>query len=241
MPRSTSARSSRPYAATSRSRASSRCSLGDVRGLAVLDLACGEGWYSRRLRRGGAREVLGVDISPAMIELAVAQERAEPLGIDYRVCDARALPDLGAFDVICAAYLLHYARDTDELERMCESIARQLRPGGRLVALNENPRQPVERYGGYLHYGFSKSISGPRREGAPIAYAMVSGRELFRFEVYHFEAPSYERALHRAGFIDLQWHELVLDPAGIAEMGAGYWREYLDNPPVVGLSARRAD
>ena len=44
--------------------------LGDVRGRTVLDLACGEGFYSRQLRLRGARRVVGVDISPAMIELA---------------------------------------------------------------------------------------------------------------------------------------------------------------------------
>ncbi len=214
--------------------------LGDVTGLAVLDLACGEGWYSRQLRRRGARRVLGADISAAMIDLACAQERAEPLGVDYCVCDARDLPVLGAFDVVCAAYLLHYARDGDELARMCRGIARQLVPGGRLVALNENPNQSPERYAGYLRYGFSKSVVGPRREGTPIAYAMVSGRELFRFEVYHFEAGTYERALAAAGFIDVCWHPLSFDRAGRAQMGADYFAEYLDNPPVIGLTARWA-
>lgn len=215
--------------------------LGDVAGLDVLDLACGEGWYSRRLRRRGARRVVGADVSPAMIELARGQERAEPLGIEYLVADAAELPPLGAFDVVCAAYLLHYARDAAELGRMCRSIARQLAPGGRFVAINENPRQPAERYGGYLHYGFSKSVVEPRREGSPIAYAMVSGRELFRFEVFHFEPETYERALAGAGFVDFSWRPLELDPAGEAELGGDYWREYLDNPPVTGLVCRRAD
>ena len=44
--------------------------LGDVRGKTVLDLACGEGFYTRLLRQAGASEVTGVDISAAMIELA---------------------------------------------------------------------------------------------------------------------------------------------------------------------------
>ncbi len=214
--------------------------LGDVRGLTVLDLACGEGCYTRQLRRRGARRVVGVDISPAMIELARRQEAAEPLGVDYLVCDACELPGLGGFDLVCAAYLLHYARDGAELARMCASVARQLPPGGRFVSINENPCQPPERYAGYLRYGFSKSVAEPRREGSPIAYAMVSGRELFRFEVYHFDAGTYEHALAEAGFTDVRWHPLTFDPAGEALMGAEYWAEYLDNPPVTGLSCRRA-
>ncbi len=213
--------------------------LGDVGGKDVLDLACGEGFYSRQLRQRGARRVLGVDISAAMIALARSQESGAD-GIDYRVGDAGDLPGLGPFDVVCAAYLLHYARDVDELSRMCSSVARQLAPGGRFVSINENPGQPEDRYGGYLRYGFSKSVATPRHEGSPITYAMVSGREIFRFEVYHFERDTYERLLGAAGFRDIRWDAVGLDPAGLAAMGEGYWQEYLDNPPIIGLSCRLA-
>ena len=47
--------------------------LGDVGGNTVLDLACGEGFYTRLLRKAGARQVTGVDISAAMIKLAEAE------------------------------------------------------------------------------------------------------------------------------------------------------------------------
>lgn len=212
--------------------------LGDLHECSVLDLACGEGFYTRRIRRRGARRVIGVDVSPAMIELARRQQEG-PADIEYVVRDVQDLPTLGPFDLVCAAYLLHYARDIAELQRMCRSIARQLPPGGRFVTINENPDQPETAYGGYLRYGFSKTAAAPRREGSPITYAMVSGRELYRFEVYHFERATYERALAGAGFCDIRWHRLQLDPQGLALLGPEYWREYLDNPPVTGLSCRR--
>jgi len=206
----------------------------------VLDLACGEGFYTRRICRLGARRVVGVDISTAMIGLARGQQVEGCVQPEYRVHDVQDLPELGRFHVATAAYLLHYARDAEELGRMCRSIARQLSPGGRLVAINENPAQPESAYAGYLRYGFSKSVAAPRGEGSPITYAMISGRELFRFVVYHYERATYEAALAAAGFTDVRWHPLQLDPAGLAAMGADYWREYLANPPVVGLTARRA-
>ena len=37
--------------------------IGDVRGKRVLDLACGEGFYSRRLKTLGADRVVGVDVT----------------------------------------------------------------------------------------------------------------------------------------------------------------------------------
>lgn len=53
--------------------------LGDLRGRTMLDLACGDGVYTRQFKRAGAVEVTGVDLSQAMIALAEAEERADPL------------------------------------------------------------------------------------------------------------------------------------------------------------------
>ena len=209
--------------------------LGDVTGRSVLDLACGEGFYARLLKKAGAATVTGVDISPAMIALAEAAERSEPLGIDYRCCDVAKLPDIGRFDLVTAAYLLHYAPDVQALRAMCARIAGQLRPGGRLVAINENPEQAGKNYAGYTQYGFNKSLRGPQQDGAQIDYAMVSGRKLMRFSAYYYTRATYEAALHAAGFTRIRWLPLELAPEGIAELGADYWQEYLANPPVVGL------
>lgn len=212
--------------------------IGPVRGRAVLDLACGDGCYTRELAWRGAARVVGVDISPAMIALATQQ--AIPPGVSYIVGDARELPDLGQFDLVVGAHLLHYARDVTELGRMCRCIAAHLGPGGRFVALNENPEQPAERYAGYAQYGFSKSVDLPRRAGSVITYSIIAGREMFRFHAFYHARETYERALHAAGFADVRWHAVRLDPQGEALHGAGYWQEYLDNPPIVGLECRRA-
>ena len=59
--------------------------IGDIDDLSVLDLACGEGHYTRLLTALGAVSVVGVDISQRMIDLAMAAESAKPMGIDYRV------------------------------------------------------------------------------------------------------------------------------------------------------------
>src|SRR4051794_5212534 len=61
--------------------------IGDLRGKSVLDLACGEGFYTRQLKQRGAARVAGVDISEQMIALARAEEARKPLGIDYYVQD----------------------------------------------------------------------------------------------------------------------------------------------------------
>jgi predicted RNA methylase len=39
--------------------------LGDLRGKNVIDLACGEGFFTRSIKWAGAARVVGVDISKA--------------------------------------------------------------------------------------------------------------------------------------------------------------------------------
>src|SRR6185369_2375685 len=93
--------------------------LGDLRRKSVIDLACGEGFYTRFLKRRGAARVVGVDISQGMIDLARHEEQSNRLGIDYLVQDVKQLAIDETFDVVVAAYLLNYAQTYDELLEMC--------------------------------------------------------------------------------------------------------------------------
>ncbi|HHQ14589.1 MAG TPA: class I SAM-dependent methyltransferase [Chromatiales bacterium] len=205
---------------------------GDLAGCRVLDLACGDGFYSRQLRERGAAEVVGVDVSAAMIELARAGEQRTPLGIEYHCADAAELPDLGRFDLVFATYLLHYAADVETLNRMCANIAAVLQPEGRLLALNENPDQPFESGGCYAAYGFSKTLRPPLRDGAVIDYRMMAGRGMFAFEVHYFSRETYQRAFEAAGFGRVCWHALTVTDEGIDTLGPDYFEAWLRHPPV---------
>src|SRR5512140_3593107 len=70
--------------------------LGEVRGKAVLDVACGQGVLCRFLQQGGA-EVTGIDAAGELID--AARQRSDA-GIRYDVGDARNLDSLpmAAFD-----------------------------------------------------------------------------------------------------------------------------------------------
>lgn len=213
--------------------------LGTVTGLAILDAGCGDGFHARRLVRAGAIRVAGVDESAGMIALARAEEAAQPLGIQYATCAVQDLPQLyctAGFQVALAAYLLHYAPTAEVLARMAGRLAGALAPGGRLVALVENPDQAPARYAGYAPYGFDKQALEPRAEGSRIRYALVSGRELIHFDTFYYSRSTYAAVLAAAGFTDVAWHPLVAAPGADAD----YYGAYLANPPVLGLTARRA-
>lgn len=213
--------------------------LGTVRGLSILDAGCGDGFHARRLMRAGAIRVAGVDESREMIALARAEEAAAPLGIQYAVCAVQELPALycaAGFDLALAAYLLHYASTPAVLAEMGSRLAGALTPGGRLVALVENPDQAPEDYGAYADYGFDKQALEPQGEGSRIRYSLVSGRQMIHFDTFYYSRQTYAELLGRAGFTDLCWHPLTL----AADVAPGYFAPYLQNPPVLGLTARRA-
>lgn len=215
--------------------------LGDVSGKSVLDLACGDGIYSRQLRVRGASRVVGVDLSSRMVELARAEEAAAPLGITYQVGDARELALAETFDVVFAAYLLNYARTPGELQEMAAAVARHLRPGGRFIGINNNPAHSPANFSLTRPFGFVKSLPahGEVREGVPITYTIFQDDSSFTFDNYHLDASVHERALHSAGLRKLRWHAPRLSPEAEKTHGRDHWAPLLDDPPVICFEAVR--
>ncbi len=110
--------------------------LGAAPGVHWLDLACGTGAVAERAASAGA-EVVGIDLSPGLIE--TAQERAKQLGlnIDYRVGDCENLEvGDGAFDVVSSTCGVMFAPDHEATAR---ELARVVKPGGKLGLANWTP------------------------------------------------------------------------------------------------------
>lgn len=206
--------------------------IGDPLGLAVLDLACGEGFYTRLIRERGATRVVGVDLSPGMIELARQQERHQRLGVEYRVGDARDLKALGEFDLVMAAYLLNYARTREELQAMCDGIACVLKPGGRFVTVNCNPALAFPAAPQFRDYGFETCVKGPWQEGAPITWTFYLSDGSFEIENYHLSVATHEIAFRRAGFKEVRWHSPRLSPEAITSRDLDFWSSFIEHPPV---------
>jgi toxoflavin synthase len=211
--------------------------IGDLAGKEVLDLACGEGYYTRLLRQSGAARVVGVDISSGMIDLARAQEAAQPLGIEYLVQDGRRLHLDTTFDLAVAAYLLSYARNRNELEAMCRGIARCVKPGGRFIAATANPLLDFGRLPSYRPYGFDLSAGGEIRDGTPVTMTIYLDESSVRLENYFLSAQTHEAALQAAGFGDIVWERPQLSPAVVCR-DRDYWDTFLTAPPMIFIHCR---
>jgi SAM-dependent methyltransferase len=104
---------------------------GDVRGLRLLEVACGQGRVARELARRGAA-LTAVDISGELLAKARAYETARPLGICYLNADvtANSVLEGRVFDGVVCNYGLS---DIDDLDGLLANVARWLRPGGWFV------------------------------------------------------------------------------------------------------------
>ena len=109
-------------------------------GSRVLDVGCGGGLLAEALARTGAR-VTGIDLAPAMIEVARLHAAESALAVDYRLSSAEAVAaaEPAGFDVVtCMEMLEHVPAPA----AMTATLAQLLRPGGALFVstINRNLR-----------------------------------------------------------------------------------------------------
>jgi SAM-dependent methyltransferase len=101
----------------------------------VVDLCCGDGWFTLPLARV-ARRVLAIDLDPSMLQLTRA--RFEAAGVaNCELIEGDAY-DIGRLvgepaDVVLIANTFHGVPDKT---RLAAEVARTLRPGGIFVIIN---------------------------------------------------------------------------------------------------------
>ena len=103
--------------------------LGNVLNKTVLDLGCGAGENSVVLARRAAK-VVGLDISPDLVEIAKRRAQVQGQAVQFMVSSAYATGLPGeSIDVVFGEAILHHL----DLERAANEIRRILRPGGYAV------------------------------------------------------------------------------------------------------------
>jgi ubiquinone/menaquinone biosynthesis C-methylase UbiE len=209
--------------------------LGDLRGKSVIDLACGDGFYTRLIKRNGSGRTVGVDISGEMIALAQSIEETERDGIEYLCAAVESMGASDPFDVVSAAFLLNNASTKETLETMCRVIATNLVSGGRFVSTNS---QFGEHVGiDYSPYGMKSHVTAKPVDATPYTIDFTVGADRFTLTNYHYSRSTYERMLKSAGFESIRWHHSTIIPEGLERFGEDFWRTYLDHPPMVVIEA----
>jgi ubiquinone/menaquinone biosynthesis C-methylase UbiE len=172
----------------------------------VLDLACGEGYFSRLLRAKGV-QTMGVDISPELISAAKKKDAsieyhiapAESTGLIAHSCDA----------ITCVLALQNMERP----ELTCKEVARLLKPDGRFIAVINHPafRIPKKSAWGYdeeksVQYRIIEGYLTPTK--TEIVMTPGSRKKVVTLS-YHRSLQDYFKALRSAGLAVTRLEEWI--------------------------------
>lgn len=107
----------------------------------VLDVATGTGDVAFEIRKAGVSNVVGVDLTPGMIDAAKRKAAKHPEGLTFMVGDGMSLPfDDASFDACTISFGL---RNMPDYAGSVQEMARVLKPGGKLICLEMTPfRRP---------------------------------------------------------------------------------------------------
>lgn len=104
--------------------------MGKIKNKIIYDIACGNGYISRKMINMGAKEVWASDISEELIK--IAKKKYPTYGIKYLVRDGANFSNIpkNYFDLIVINMAIHYIKD---IEKFFPQISNILKIGGRFV------------------------------------------------------------------------------------------------------------
>lgn len=123
----------------------------------VLDVGCGTGTLALEVQRcvGSAGRVAGVDPSPVQITRAHTKAARRHLPVEFQVGVIERLPFPDqTFDVVLSTLMMHHLPEPLKRQGLAE-IARVLKPGGRLVIADFNPKKDRQGPAVRFHAGGS--------------------------------------------------------------------------------------
>lgn len=141
----------------------------------ILDIATGTGDLAIALTGTGAEKIVGLDLSPGMLEVGRAKVAEKNLGgtIEMVLGDGEALPyGEGSFDAVTVAFGV---RNFEDLEKGLSEIHRVLRPGGQLLVLETSvPTKTPWKQGYHLYTRLILPLIGKIFSKDRSAYAYLS-------------------------------------------------------------------
>lgn len=174
--------------------------------LSIIDIACGQGFFSRALDEAGAA-VVGADISKELIEEA---KRLSPSSLSYHVTpsDSLTFAKDASYDV---ALIVLAIQNIENMAGTFAEAKRVLKEHGRLILVMMHP---AFRNPGKTHWGYDETTKTQYRRVD--AYLTGSKTELLVHPgkvnspvtiSYHRSLQDFSKALFKAGFSITRFEE----------------------------------
>lgn len=174
----------------------------------VLDIACGQGFFSRALSNSGA-EVVGADISRELI--ALASERPEK-NISYVVARAEKLTfaENSSFD---AAIMVLAMQNIEDMGSALSEIKRVLKESGRCILVLNHPAFRIPQHS---DWGFDdkkktqfRSVDRYLSSGKITLLVNPSKKDSAKTFTYHRSLQDFYKAFAKAGLVVTRLEEWI--------------------------------
>jgi len=188
----------------------------------VLDVGCGSGRLTRELLNIGVLKAVGVDISEEQIRLAILHEEERHSShnegkIQYFVDDIasndNSRNDDGTYDAVIQSWVMSHASSFDELFKMCQYVARKLKPGGVFIGMNVNMSVDPVHFPKLWKYGLFLNRKKDAQDGDLFEFDLKSkdGSDV-KLINYYLSHQTYEKAIQTAGFHSFEWIPVEISP-----------------------------
>ncbi|WP_404458069.1 class I SAM-dependent DNA methyltransferase [Oceanobacillus kapialis] len=166
--------------------------IGDVKGMKILDLGCGEGLFGLDLLEAGCTRYEAVEGSRNMVNIARDQLAEREAAIHHSVIEEWNFPQQ-AFDLITSRLVFHYLKD---LSPIFDNIYQALHPNGRLIFSVQHPVLTASR---------NRNSGNEKRSSWNVDNYFESGERVEQWMnkdvvKYHRTIEEYFHLLTRAGF-----------------------------------------
>ena len=207
--------------------------LGELDDQKVLDIGCGDGFFTRQLAHRGAK-VTGYDNSAKQIAKAADAEKSEPAGISYEVADPKSFAKNAEYDKAVSVLVLLYAEGRNGLKDFFSSAHKHLKDGSEFVSITFNPN--YKRLGEAVYNRrFSKTKDGEMK----VEFLDSDKNTTFSASFFDLSSEDYEAATKEAGFSEFRWKNLQIEETGKKAMGEKFWEGYEEDCPYIGLVAKK--
>jgi len=166
--------------------------LGDVRGVRVLDLGCGDARFGKWLLEQGVEHYHGVDSSAGMVRLARTNLSADAAHVTHSTIEGFRTTD-GSVELVVSRLALHYVEPLDDVLNRCRQW---LAPGGRLLITVLHPVITSHDARPSTNQLRTSWLVDEYFRPGPRPQEWLGGSVLF----HHRTVEQYVRALSRAGF-----------------------------------------
>ncbi len=177
----------------------------------ILDIATGTGDLAINLQKSGAKSIIGLDISPGMLEIGRKKVEDKNLDsiIEMVIGDSENLSFTdNMFDAVTVAFGV---RNFENLERGLSEIHRVLKPNGKFVVLETSvPTKFPSKQGYHIYSKYILPTIGRLFSKDKIAYNYLSeSAAAFPF------GEDFNNILRKTGFIDVENRPQTLGVATI--------------------------